>query len=54
MTMADRPTLVSLPSLFVYVTQTVPSGKLTQGKGGIGIGMVGCCDASIQTLSTRH
>mgnify|MGYP006877408357 CR=1 FL=1 len=27
-------------STFLYVTQTVPNGEITQGKRGIGIGMV--------------
>lgn len=39
MTMADRQPFVML-SILLYVTQTVPNGKLTQGKCGIGIGMV--------------
>lgn len=39
MTMADRQPFVML-SILLYVTQTVPNGKLTQGKRGIGIGMV--------------
>jgi hypothetical protein len=37
--MADRQPFVALPIL-LYVTQTVPNGNLTQGKRGIGIGMV--------------
>lgn len=39
MTMPNRQPFVTL-SILLYVTQTVPNGNLTQGKCGIGIGMV--------------
>lgn len=40
MTVVDQVVARNPPHLFAYVTQTVPSAKLTQGKCGIGVGIL--------------